>query len=383
MSNGHIRQRSPGSFEIRYSLGTDPATGRRKIATTTFRGGRRDAEKELRRLLHGVDTGEHVDPNRMTVRAWLTTWLETVRPTVAPRSHQIYADVVALYLEPAFGAIQLAKLSPARIQQIYNSWDIGGRRDGQLGGLSPVTRRYNHAVLRMALEHAVGMQLIVKNPCDVFRRRLPKRERQEVVVLTSEQSARLLTAAGAFYVPVLLGLAAGVRRGEALGLRWRHADLDRGVIQIVETLEQSKGVQLRFKPPKGDKTRSITLPAFAVAELSQHKRAQAEALLRLGVRQSGETLVCLRDDGTVLTPHALTTGFIKLAKSLGLAGIHFHSLRHSHATALLAAGVHPKVAQERLGHATVAMTLDLYSHVTTSMQEDAAAKIDATFRGKS
>jgi hypothetical protein len=107
---GHIRERSPGSFELRYSLGTDPATGKRKIATTTIRGTRKDADRELRRLLRAVDTGEHVDANRMTIAQWLDTWLKAIAEEVAPKTHERYEEIVSHFLVPALGNLQLGKL---------------------------------------------------------------------------------------------------------------------------------------------------------------------------------------------------------------------------------------------------------------------------------
>src|SRR6267143_507725 len=107
---GHIRERSPGSFELRYNLGTDPATGKRKIVTATVRGSRKDAERELRRLLRSLDTGDHVDPTRITVREWLTTWLGAVRAEVAPKTHERYGEIVNNFLIPGLGNLQLTKL---------------------------------------------------------------------------------------------------------------------------------------------------------------------------------------------------------------------------------------------------------------------------------
>src|SRR5947207_5196035 len=132
---GHIRQRSPGSFEIRYSLGADPATGRRRIATATVCGTRKDAEKELRRLLRALDTGEHVDPNRISVRDWLSSWLTAVRSEVAPKTHERYGEIVNHFLAPALGNLPLAKLAPVHLQEAYNGLATGGRRDGKEGGL--------------------------------------------------------------------------------------------------------------------------------------------------------------------------------------------------------------------------------------------------------
>src|SRR5215472_8506809 len=134
---GHIRQRSAGSFEIRYGLGTDPATGKRRVATTTVRGNRRAAEKELRRLLRTLDTGEHVDPARTTVRQWLETWLSTVKTEISPKSHERYSEIVENFLVPTLGNLALVKLAPSHIQDAYNIWAKGGRRDGKEGSLSP------------------------------------------------------------------------------------------------------------------------------------------------------------------------------------------------------------------------------------------------------
>lgn len=135
--SGHVRQRSPGSWELRYSLGTNSASGRRKTATTTFRGSRKDAERELRRLLRSVDTGEHVDPNRLTVREWLSTWLAAIKTEVAPRTAERYGELVNNFLAPALGNLALAKLAPIQIQDAYTGWADGGRRDRKAGGLSP------------------------------------------------------------------------------------------------------------------------------------------------------------------------------------------------------------------------------------------------------
>jgi integrase len=379
---GHIRERSPGAFEIRYSLGTDLATGKRKIATATVRGSRKDADKELRRLLRALDTGQHIDPTRMTTGRWLATWLDTVRHEVALRSYERYAVIVNRHLSPALGNLPIEKLAPAHIQEFYNTLASGGRRDGRAGALAPRSRRQIHRVLATALSRAVEQQLMARNPADIFRRRLPKVERHEMQTLTAEQFARVLDAVrgASLYWPVLLALATGMRRGEVLALRWKNVDLDRGSLRVVESLEQT-GAGLRFKSPKNNRGRAITLPTFAIDELRRLKHEQAESLLMVGVRQSGDTLLCARADGEPTSPVALTHAFTHLVGTLkkDLPRVRYHDLRHTHATQLLLAGVHPRIAQERLGHSTIALTLDLYSHVTATMQEEAAAKIDAAF----
>jgi integrase len=373
-TTGHLRQRSKSSWELRYSRGTDPATGKRLVVTTTVRGDRKAAERELRRLLRTLDTGEHVDPTRMTVGGWLAQWHEAKREEVSPKTHERYGEIVNNFLIPALGALPLAKLTPSQIEKAYSDWATGGRRDSKPGGLSPRTRRYIHVVLKSALSRAVEQQLLARNPAGILSKRLPKVERREMVTLAPEQSAQLLETIKhtRTYWPVLIALATGMRRGEVLALRWKHVDLDRETLRVMQSLEQTKK-GLRFKDTKTS--------AYAVEELRRLKRQQAEELLGLGIRQTGETLACCRVDGEPLQPRSLTHQFTILRKDMkGLPRVRFHDTRHTHATQLLADGVHPKVAQERLGHSTITTTMDLYSHVTDTMQADAAARLDAAFQ---
>ena len=373
---GNIHQRSLGSFRLRYTLGKDPVTGKRRTATATVRGTRKDAERELTRLLRTTDTGEHVDPSRLTVGQWLDFWLDTIRAEVSQKTHESYTEIVGCYLKPALGSARLDKLAPSQIQKAYNSWT---RQDGK--PLSPRTHRYIHVILKSSLARAVEQQSLARNPADIFSTRLPKIERKELTTLTVEQSAHLLESIKDAHIwPVLLALTTGMHRGEILALRWKNVELDRGTLRVMESLEQTKA-GLRFKAPKTDRTRAITLPAFVIDELRHLKRVQAETLLRLGIRQSGETLVCCREDGEPKQPGSVSGEFARLTSKIeDLPRVRFHDLRHSHATQLLADGIHPKIAQERLGHSTITTTMDLYSHVTDTMQADAAARLDAAFR---
>jgi integrase len=169
----------------------------------------------------------------------------------------------------------------------------------------------------------------------------------------------------------------GLRRGEIVALRWKHVDLDGATMAICESLEQTK-TGIRRKETKGGRSRNIVIPALVVPELRRHRARQAEELLRLGVGANDERTVVAREDGEILQPNSLTHEFVRiLAKSKDLPRIRLHDLRHGHATHMLASGVHPKIAQERLGHSTIGVTLDLYSHVMPGMQEDAVARVDA------
>jgi integrase len=318
----------------------------------------------------------------MTIREWLLQWLDTVRQEVSPKSFERYQEIVSNFLAPALGNLPLVKVAPSHIQVAYNRWATGGRLDGKEGGLSPRTRRHIHRILRSALARAVEQQLLARNPADTFKKRLPKVEGRPMATLSAEQAHRLLAAIQhtRVYWPVLLALSTGMRRGEILALRWRKVDLDRGVLQVMESLEQTK-LGLRFKAPKNNKSRTIALPAFAIEDLRRLKREQAEELLALGVRQTGETLVCGRGDGEPKSPLALSQEFARLVGRIkDIPRVRFHDLRHSHATQLLRDGVHAKVMSQRLGHSSVAITLDLYSHVDDHMESDAAARLDVAFQ---
>ena len=233
-----------------------------------------------------------------------------------------------------------------------------------------------HRILKQALEHAVRWRILARNPADAVKP--PRVERASMQTYNLDETADLLEAARGtrMFVPTILAVLCGLRRGEILAARWRNVDFDQGQIAVVESVEQT-GAGLRFKETKSGRARTVALSATVVAELRAHRARQAQELLRLGVRLSADTLVVSRADGEPIQPRSLTHEWQKLAERRGLRRIRFHDLRHAHATHLLASGVHPKIASERLGHSSVGITLDLYSHVTRGMQVDAAALVDA------
>jgi integrase len=259
-----------------------------------------------------------------------------VRPEISPLTHRAYEQSVRLYLAPAFGRVPLAKLTPAHIQIVYSQLSEGGRGDGRDGPLASSTRRLIHKVLTAALNRAVELQLVGRNPANVLRRRLPKDERRgEMITLSPEQTHQVLDATRdtELYPPVLIALATGARRGEISALRWRNVDLDRGEVMIAESARELKAGHVTIGSTKTGKSRRITLPATAIEDLRIWRRRQAEQLLRLGVRQGADTPVCTRLDGSRLSPKLMSDSFARLVRRLGLP-VHFHSLRHTHATQL-------------------------------------------------
>ena len=370
---GHIRERSPGHWAIVIDV-RDP-TGKRKRKWHSFAGTKRQAQVQTARLISELQGGLQVEPSRITVAAFLERWVEHMLGQVAPRSHERYAEIARKNLVPLLGGLTLAKLQPAHISSAYAKALASGRRDGN-GGLSAHTVRHMHRVLRQALQQAVQWQLLARNPADLVKP--PKVERATMTTYDLARTAELIEAlhGSRMLVPVMLAVLCGLRRGEIAALKWNRIDLEAGQLAVAESAEQTRA-GVRYKPPKSGRTRTVAIPATVIAELRAHRLRQAEELLRVGVQQSDDGFVVAQADGRPLRPHSLGQEWVRfLARTPALPRVRFHDLRHAHATHMLANGVHPKIASERLGHSKIGITLDLYSHVIPGMQEDAAARID-------
>jgi integrase len=372
---GHIRERSPGHWAIILDV-PDPQTGKRRRKWHSFKGTKREAQIESARLICEVNGGTYLEPNKTTLAQYLERWLDHAKAQVSPRTHERYCEIVRKNIAPLLGAVSLTKLRPAQISAAYIKALASGRRDGK-GGLAPTTVVYMHRLIKQALGQAVRWELLPRNAADAVDP--PKIERGSLTTYDMAQTVKLLDElrGSRLRLPVLLGVMCGLRRGEIVALRWIHIDLAAGKMTVVESAEQTNA-GIRYKPPKSGRGRTVALSAMVTAELRQHRLAQAEELLRLGVRLSDATFVYTRQDGAPMQPRSLSQMWSAIGTTL--PRIRFHDLRHAHATHMLAAGIHPKVASERLGHSRVGITLDLYSHVLPGMQEDAAARVDEAFQ---
>jgi integrase len=270
-------------------------------------------------------------------------------------------------------------LQPIEISEAYAQALESGRRDGK-GGLSPRTVHHMHRVLYSALNQAERWKLINRNPAALLEKRdRPKIERKPVTTIDTAITAAVMDAARErrLFIPLVLAILCGLRRGEITALRWKSIDLDTGQLAVVASTEQTDGGAIREKEAKSGRSRTIALPSLAVEELRRWRAAQAEELFKLGIRADDSRHVVTRADGEPIQPRSLTH---VMSAFLEEWGVTLHKLRHSHASHMLASNVHPKIVQERLGHSSIAITLDIYSHLMPNMQGEAAAVVDGALR---
>jgi len=363
---GSIYQRADGLW-VAAITGAD-GHRRRVYAHTRADAGRRLTEALQRR---DQGTGETVPAGRDTVAAYLGTWLDGLGGTVRATTAEKYRRDVRLHVLPYIGRLALPRLTPQRLQRLY----------GELAeaGLSAMSIRHIHAAVHKALEQAVRWGKVTRNVADLVDP--PQASRAEMRTLTLEQVRTLLGAARedrleALYV---VAVTTGMRRGELLGLRWVDVDIPGQALAVTGSLQRVKAKGLvRVEPKTARSRRRILLTPTAVAALRRHQEAQAAERLKAADWWQDQGLVFCSALGTPLEAgNMLRRSFHPLLVRAGLPSMRFHDLRHTAATVMLGRGVHPKIASEMLGHATVGITLDTYSHVTETMQRTAMEEIEA------
>lgn len=375
---GHLRERSPGRWAIILDR-HDPITGKRKRKWYSFKGTKREAQVECARIITETAASTYVDPSKLTVLELLNRWLTHIKPNVSPRTFERYEQIARKNVAPLLGSTTLAKLQPVDISQAYATAVASGRRNGT-GGLSPRTVHHMHRILHQALSQAERWRLIPRNPAALLEKRdRPKIERKVVKTITAPNTAAAMDAARELrlFIPLILAALCGVRRGEITALRWNALSLDTAQLAVVASTEQLDTGEIREKEAKSGKARTVALPAMAVEELRRWRIRQAEELLKLGVRAAEDGHVLTQADGSPWRPRTLTRVMSAFLKAWGIT---LHGLRHSHASHMLASNIHPKIVQERLGHSSIAITLDIYSHLMPNMQEEAAAAVDVALR---
>ncbi|HWT00030.1 MAG TPA: tyrosine-type recombinase/integrase [Pyrinomonadaceae bacterium] len=376
--SGSIKKKRDGVFLVSVFLERD-ANGKRQYHYKQIKGTKADAQTYLNDILHSKDTGTFVQPVALTLNEYLTKWLATAaRPRVSERTHEGYQYLLNQHVQPELGKQKLSDVRPLHIQKLYS--------DMQERGLSARTVRYLHAVLSSALKQAVRWGMLARNPAELVE--LPRQARKEMLALSPKEATEFLKAAvpDRWGVLFAFALATGMRPEEYLGLQWKDADLEHGVVTVRRALVwRSTGGGWYFSEPKTARSRrQIPLPASTLLALKEHRRQQAEERLKAGAAYQQIDLVFATPEGGPLAPRNLKRRHFRpiLKRAKLPLDFRLYDLRHSCATLLLAAGEHPKVVSERLGHASVTLTLDVYSHVLPTMQEAASKKLESLLYGK-
>jgi integrase len=396
MAQGHIRPQGDGSWEIKFDLGRDPLTGRRITKYVTFRGTKRKAQEELTRLLGRRNEGSYVEPTKMTMAQYLNHWLEgDIDRRVAARTAARYRGIVEKNIIPKLGHVPMRKLTAVHIEafeaELQREGWVKARAKQKIKegeetpipekrGLSAQTALHIHRTLSQALGHAVRLGVLFKNPAEQVKP--PRPPSREIKILDKKEITTLINAAKGvgLYVPVLVAVTTGMRRGELLALRWSDISPKSELLTVNQSLERIKG-RFEFKSPKTKTSRrTITLPAITIEALRGHYRAQIEERLKLGLGRDPRGLVFARPDGQPMDADTLSKAFRRLVASAKVTPITFHGLRHTHISHLLMDGVHVKLVSERAGHASINITLGVYSAYIPNMQSDAARRVDAWLR---
>lgn len=362
---GSIYQRQDGRWVGAVTL---PSGKRKAVYGTTYQA----VKTKLRQAQRDQEYGLDLSTKPQTVARFLADWLEsTAKPTLRPKTHHSYAQLIRLHIVPAIGTIQLAKLTPQHVQHMM--------RDMTAKGLSPRTVQYARAILRRALGYALKWGLVTRNVATLVDP--PRSVRKPVQPLTGDQARAFLAYAKQhddrlwpFFTTAVL---TGLRQGELLGLRWTDVDLDRATLRVSHTLQRIGGTWQFVEPKTRRSARTLSLPASVVAALRTQKDRQGFEQRIAADLWLDWNLIFTTPKGTPLEPSNLNGRLHKLLDGAGLPRQGMHSLRHCCASLLLGQGIPARIVMEQLGHSQITLTMDTYSHVMPAMLRDAADALDS------
>jgi integrase len=345
------------------------------ISNKTLHGTKKDAETFLSKTLTEINSGTFVEASPITVDVYLEKWLTTAaRPRLRDNTYREYGGLIDRYIKPGLGGKRLSDVRPLDVQAFYSSLSEKG--------LSPRTIRFTHSVLASAFKQAVRWRMLAHNPCESVE--LPRKAGKEMQSLTPAEAAGFLKEAAndRWFALFVLALATGLRPSEYFGLKWSDVDLERGLVTVQRVLiwRSYKSGDWYFGEPKTPRSRRrIPLPASVVCALSEHRRRQAEGRLKAGAAYQNLDLVFATSEGQPLIRlNVIQKHFKPILKRAKLPEtLRLYDLRHTCATLLLAANENPKVVSERLGHSSITLTMNVYSHVLPDMQQGASDKLES------
>ena len=412
--DGSIRQRKDGTWEGRYTCGTNPANGK-PIRKSVYGKSRPEVAEKLRAVTSAIDNGSYFEPEKITVKAWFETWLADYMAGVKPLTVQQYTSMVNTHIIPALGAVKLAKLTTPQLQKFYNQLAVDGmttKRKNQKTGkmeivkktaervnpdtgkietvyfpLSAKTIQNIHDIVSKALNTAISAGMIKENISS--RCVLPKVVKKEVVPLSEEKQLQFIQAISnhKYKNLYLVYLFCGLRESEAIGLTWDCINFKSGTMRVYRQWQRIPGdwSKFRFETLKNNKSRTITLSPFVVSILEDQQTKQRLEKLAAGefwkgfnnLEEQKTSFVFTDKIGKPLNPAPVYENLKTIVSDIGIPDAYVHTLRHTAATNALAEGDSPKTVQENLGHHSAAFTLDVYGHVSEQMREESAQRQQA------
>ena len=373
---GHIKKRGR-NYCIVMSTGYKP-DGRRIRQWETVGPDKKAAEKRLAELLRELDNGTYVKPTKETLKVFMLDWLAYVKNNLAASTHNGYEHIVRKHINQSrLANIPLSQITTAHLRSYFDQ-KLNGDKEGN-SKLSPRTVRHHYMVLREAMQTALQWGRVQRNILDTIAP--PKCKRYEGRTISKKDMGKLLEPAQQtdYYALFFTDIHTGMRLSEILGLRWGDIDFLLNEIQVRRTLHRYKGETIISDTKTAGSRRNIKMTAPSRAVLLDHYEMRKGVSAALGCAFTDDSYVFCHDDGMPLLPNSVSHAWTKLVRKVGLKGVRFHDCRHNHATALFKQKLHPKIVSEMLGHSSVMITLDMYSHVTPSLQEEAAKTFDEAF----
>lgn len=372
---GNIRQRAKNSWTITIELPKDEASGKRKQKYYTVKGNKKDAEKFLTEKLRELDTGILIDTKKMKFGEYLDYWKENTFNNLEITTKEGYIQKIDKHIKPYLGNILLENLKPLHLQNFYEDKLKNGRLNGK-GKLSERTVLAIHRIIYSALKQAVKWQLVIRNVAEAVEP--PKAKKYQAKFLSDKQTEKLIKMAQYtdIYIPIMIAIYTGARRGEILALNWNNVDLEKGIIKIVDNLCATKNGLIIKQPKTNSGIRTIAISETLIKILKRHKLKQMQNKIRLGKEYNDNNMVCCYEDGHLFNPKRFSAKFNEFLIKNNLPVIRFHDLRHSHASLLVKMGIQPKEISSRLGHSNIGITMDLYSHLYEDVDRNVANKFD-------
>ncbi|MBH0228831.1 tyrosine-type recombinase/integrase [Halobacillus yeomjeoni] len=386
---GSLENRGNGSWRLTVSLGKGKDGKYIKKRKTIKAKNKTEAKKKLSEFVTEIEAGTYIDPSKMKFEAFVSEWYEKhAKKHLAPKTLENYMYPIHNYLIPQFGHMRLDEFKPFHILNYLNSLENDGMRmDDKEGGLSPASILYHYRVLRNIFSRATEWNVIKANPVEKVKR--PKVTQEKTEVFTQDEVIELfqLLQDQPIHQRIIIKLAitAGLRRGEILGLQWEDIDLDTRTIEVKHSLQYLNGEGFNLKTTKTKSSiRSVVIPAFLIDELKQYKHQKRKDRLKVAELWEGGKYdyVFSSEFGKPLYPTVPGTWWRRFIKRTGFKFIRFHDLRHTAATLLINQGVHAKVISERLGHADIKTTMNIYGQYVREADEEAANKLNDVFRPK-